>query len=590
VRFCKIFEFLTPLADARTVFRRQIELFAFVKHYWRTVMINRTVSKLVMIGALAVLASCGGGAGGGGISSGSNGTTSSVPPTAVAIGTVNGFGSVIVDGVRFDDSAATIHVEIEPGVLVPLRSRDLRLGQTATVAFSGDEANALAHSIRIAAEIVGSVEKIDAGKLVVSGQDVRTNADSTIGPVTVFDGYLGLADIKVGDRVEVHGTPQVDAVTKAIFVQATRIERRVDPIPFVRITGTIANLVGNTFDLGTMKVSFAGTTLIVPANLALANGQRVVVWTNTPVNGNTLTAKAIRINGSVSANAGSVRIAGPVTDCTAPCAASFKVNGLSIDASAARFDEGTAAQLGDGVFARIRGAQDATTGKVLASTVEFRARNELELDVRGTILGYVPGGSGAATFTVRGVPVEINGQTKITGCTSVLAEGIAVKVEGRVAGNIMLASQVRCLASLNSLRAEVRGLVNSFDLIAMTFQLDSMPGLTIIYNPTTTKFDGGTPARLVLGAFVEVEGTVTNGKLAATEIEFKRAPGARERSIKGVVAGFDAVTRTFKLGSLTIAVESAGLIPLWFADGLRVEVDFITLSGVNSAVSIERAK
>lgn len=561
---------------------------------------NFLCTQFAMVSALALLVSCGGGGGdsGRGASNGSPTSTTggtriddggaTVTPSSVAVGTVTGFGSVIVDGVRFNDSAAKVEVETEPGVPVSIRSRDLKIGQTATVAFSGDESNAEAQSIRIEGEIVGSVDSVDAagGKIVVSGQDVRTNTDATKGPVTVFEGFLSLAAVKVGDRIEVHGMPQVDAVTKALFVQATRIELKTDAKPFVRLTGTIANLAANTFELGGMKISFASTIRIIPANAILANGQRVAVWSDMPAVGNTLTAKAIRVKGEMKT--GGVRIGGPITDCAGTCIASFKVNGLSIDASAAKFDSGTAATLVNGVFVRVRGVLDAATQKVVASKVGFRGQDELELDIRGTISAFVAGANGTATFSVRGVPVQTNAQTKTSGCASALADGVPVKVEGTVAGNVMLATEVKCLPSLDLLKAEVRGAIGVVDAAAKTFKLASMPDLTIAYDPATTKFDDGTAAQLVVGAFVEVEGPVANGKLTATEIEFKSAPGANERSIKGLVFMFNATAGTFKIGALTIVVGSAAL-PAGFADGVRVEVNFTSANGVNTAMSIKLA-
>ncbi len=549
---------------------------------------------LVVVSAIGLLVSCGGGDSGSGASNGSPTTTTEGTRiddggARVAVGTVTGFGSVIVDGVRFNDSAAKVEAETEPGAPVSIRSRDLKIGQTATVMFTGDESNAEAQSIRIEGEIVGSVDSVDVagGKIVVSGQDVRTNTDAAKGRVTVFDGFRSLADVKVGDRIDVHGTPQVDAVTKALFVQATRIELKTDAKPFVRLTGTIANLAANTFELGAMKISFAGKTRIIPANATLANGQRVAVWSDMPANANMLTAKAIRVKGEMKA--GGVRIAGPITDCAAACIASFKVNGLSINASAAKFDNGTAATLANGVFARIRGVLDAATGKVVASNVEFRGKDEFELDIRGTISGFTAGANGTAIFSVREVPVQTDAQTKTSGCASALADGVPVKVEGVVAGNAMLATEVKCLPSLDSLKVEVRGAISAVDATAKTFKLASMPDLTIAYDPATTEFNDGTAAQLAVGAFVEVEGTVANGKLTATEIEFKRTPGANERSIKGIVFMFNATACTFKVGALTIAVGSAAL-PACFADGVRVEVSFIRASGVNTAASIKLEK
>jgi hypothetical protein len=543
----------------------------------------------------ASLAACNSGGDGGGSAS-SAGPTSSSGGTSVAAassgtasGTVTGFGSVIVDGTRFDDTDATVEIEHEPGAPLRIQTRDLRIGQQATVEFSGDEANAKARSIKAESEIVGSVDSVDAagGKLVVSGQDVRTNTNAANGPVTVFDGYQTLADVRPGDRVEVHGLPKVDAATAKIYVQATRIERKTESAPFVRVAGTIKNLAGKTFELGALKVTYADTTRIIPANAQLANDMRVVVWSDMPVNAGTLTAKAIRVKGRMPP--GSAWVSGAVTDCVAMCAANFKVNGFAIDASKAKFAGGTAATLANGVFVRIRGDLDDATGKIVATQVVFRGNDDLELELRGTISGYTAGNNGTANFTVRGVPVQINAQTKLDGCPATLADGLAVKIEGKIAGNVIAASEVKCLPSLEALRVEVRGPISKVDGAAKTFQLASLPNVTISYDPATTKFDGGTAAQLVVGAFVEVEGTVKAGTLAATEIEFKPTPSAGERSIKGMVFEYNAQTGQFKIGALTILVGSAAL-PAGFADGVRAEVHYTSANGVNTATRIKLEK
>ena len=61
------------------------------------------------LAVVAVIAGCGGGAG----VIGSGGTGS---PLGMAVGTVNGFGSVIVDGQSFDDRGAAVVAEVAPGV------------------------------------------------------------------------------------------------------------------------------------------------------------------------------------------------------------------------------------------------------------------------------------------------------------------------------------------------------------------------------------------------------------------------------------------------------------------------------------------
>ena len=60
---------------------------------------------------------------------------------------------------------------------------------------------------------------------------------------------------------------------------------------------------------------------------------------------------------------------GQVTDFVS--VANFKVNGVRVDASNARFEHGTAANLANGVYVEIKGAQNAQ-GVFIAREVEFK--------------------------------------------------------------------------------------------------------------------------------------------------------------------------------------------------------------------------
>ena len=78
---------------------------------------------------LALAASAVSGCGGGGDST----TASLLPGTGgtgviYSQGSISGFGSVIVNGIKFDDTVATVQIDG-----IPLRSADLRLGMVAGV-------------------------------------------------------------------------------------------------------------------------------------------------------------------------------------------------------------------------------------------------------------------------------------------------------------------------------------------------------------------------------------------------------------------------------------------------------------------------
>ena len=149
---------------------------------------------LALSAALSMLG-CGGGVGTGG-------TGGEVG--AFAAGPITGFGSIIVGGVRFDDSTA----EVEDGDGGRRLRDELRLGMTVevnssaiTVDSSGSRASA--SRIRFESELLGPVGLVDAagGGFTLLGQRVAVDGS------TVFDERLarGLAGLATGQAVEVYG-------------------------------------------------------------------------------------------------------------------------------------------------------------------------------------------------------------------------------------------------------------------------------------------------------------------------------------------------------------------------------------------------
>src|SRR5690349_21386141 len=140
-----------------------------------------------------------GGCGGGGDMGASTTLASS---GSFAAGTITGFGSVIVNNVRFDDSHATVSDDDGNAS----SSSALKLGMRVeilggAVHDDGSGARADASAIRFGPELVGPVASIDAAakSLVVLGQTVL------VVDTTVIDDRLvgGFAAIAVGAVLEV---------------------------------------------------------------------------------------------------------------------------------------------------------------------------------------------------------------------------------------------------------------------------------------------------------------------------------------------------------------------------------------------------
>ena len=160
--------------------------------------------------ALSLLG-CGGGGGGDG-----NNQVSGIDRGGITIaqGPINGFGSVIVNGVRYSTTGATITIDDQPGV-----ESDLRVGQVVRVEGQLDAGGTTGTATRVSYDddVEGPIQSIDrSATLVVLGQTIM------VGPSTSFDDRISprsLAGLAVGDRIEVSGL-----VTAGGVIEATRIE------------------------------------------------------------------------------------------------------------------------------------------------------------------------------------------------------------------------------------------------------------------------------------------------------------------------------------------------------------------------------
>ena len=361
----------------------------------------------------ALIAACGGGVDTGG---------TGAPPVAFSSGSVTGFGSVIVNAIRFDDSAAA--VSDEDG---NRRNRDdLRLGMSVEVDSSAvtngsSGAAAVASSIRYGGELLGTVESVNpaAQRLVVLGQTVAVDA------ATVFDAALGggLAAVTVGSVLEVHA--QFDA--SAGIYRARRIEPRSGVLQY-RLRGVVSSLdaTRRRFAVGALTVSYASLPAAeVPATLANARFVKLRLQT-VPVAGVWV---AVKLQDGVRQieDRQEARVRGLISAFTS--ATQFSVDGQPVDASGATFPNGSAG-LGLGARAKVEGR--LAGGVLRASKVEIESPSESEsFELHGSVSAL---DATAKTFVVRGLTVSYAGNVEFRdGSAADLANGRNVEVRATLA-------------------------------------------------------------------------------------------------------------------------------------------------------------
>jgi hypothetical protein len=450
-----------------------------------------------------IIASCGG--------VGSDG--SGAPPQAQGNGTVTGYGSVIVDGVAFDDRGAATVTEVAPGKDVVTETR---LGDRLEVVSASA---GVAKTLRVEPTVVGSVSALVVNGFVALGQTVLVNTDAGLGPVTQLDGFASTADVRVGDMVEVHGVYK--SVGTAQVVQATRIMKRVDSPAFVRVAGLVQGLssgMTRQFQIGALTIDYGAATL-APEGAVITEGAAVVVFAppdhlSTPTGGALrLAATAVRVK-NVRSNGFDTYASGIVSQLDAT-AGRFKLDGLTVAYAPANVAP-AGVSLTNGMYVQARGMVGAD-GVLTASLVTVRdGRSQPESELKGTVVGF---DSVAGTFSVRDVLVTL-GSASLEACPAGgLANGLFVEVEGAMNASGVTAKEIHCTSEAADSTVEREGVASAVDTTASTFTLLRTGSTSVAVSWSALTYFGNVTPQTLSGAKVEVEGVVTAGVLQASKIK-----------------------------------------------------------------------
>ena len=323
----------------------------------------KTLAKVLAYLTLLVVAGCGGG--GSGDPGGNNPPPAGgIVRTGFAIGPIANFGSVIVNGVRYSTTGATITIDDSPGV-----ESDLRVGQVVSIngRFDASLTTGTATQISFDDNVEGPVQSINtiASTLVVLGQTVR------VGAATSFDDNIqpaSLAGLVVGDIVEVSGLVMSDG-----SIDATRIEKKPAGSLF-EVHGTISSLnaVTRRFNLNALVVDYSAAQLDDFPGGLISNGQAVEAKGSAVDANGVLAATRVEFEGSpVTGAAGDrVEIEGFITRFAS--AQDFDVSGVPVTTGAATvFEGGAATDLGLNVKVEVEGNLTAS-GSITATKVDIR--------------------------------------------------------------------------------------------------------------------------------------------------------------------------------------------------------------------------
>jgi hypothetical protein len=351
--------------------------------------------------AISQLWGCGGGGGGGidvsGLSSGGTGSFTS--------GTITGLGSIIVNGIRYDDTAATVTSDDASGRIT------LALGMVVNVAGSAvvqpntpsGIANATAYQITSNSEWIGPVSNIsNIGGMTF--QILGNTVEVVSGTIFAGAGVTQWSDLSTSHFVVVYG--YVD--TASGHLMASRIEASTVQPSTYKLSGLVSSFSAESqsLTLGLTQIRWSDSTSLTPG-LGLGSFVRAYLQTTVGDGGTWRATKVLLLSTPLpSSSEGQdveAEIFGTVTAYTSPTA--FVVNGITVQVAP---DANVSGTVSNGVTVQLSGT--ASNGILLATYVAVKSPQDVssqEYEFYGT-----PSNVTAQSFVLRGQTIYFNQSTR----------------------------------------------------------------------------------------------------------------------------------------------------------------------------------
>jgi hypothetical protein len=445
---------------------------------------------------------------------------------AFAYGAITAFGSVFVNGVRYDTSEADFTIDGQSGTQASLGVGDVVL--VAGSLDTGSTTLGTANEIVFDDAVEGPIGSIDLpnDSLVVLGQTVRITGD------TSFDDSIpvgSLAGLSVGDIVEVSGFRSSDG-----SIQATRLERRLIPVPPLEFetTGIVSNLdsVAKRFDINALVVDYSTAMLQDFPSGAVANGDLVEVkGTTLGPNGELVATRVELVGDNVPAETGDrVEIEGFITRFVN--ATDFDVAGVRVTTTSATIIQGgIAADLGLDIKVEVEGSLNSS-GILVADKIDIRRSEAVRITALVDFVSVA-----ASSFVTLGITVKIDSLTRMEDKSAAdverftlrdLVAGDYVELRGMefpAASGEVLAARVE--REDPQARTELRGFVAvvaepSFTILGVGVTTN---GATVFRDETGAAISAAAFfAALAPGSLVDARGIeVTDRTIAASQVELE---------------------------------------------------------------------
>ncbi len=436
--------------------------------------------------------------------------TGGIGRTGIAIGPISTFGSVVVNGVRYETTSANFTINDAAGI-----ESDLSVGQVVVVQGTMDAngTTGTADEVIFDDSVKGPVESIDipGSSLVVLGQTVLVTAD------TSFDDGISPASLEgltVGDIVEVSGLPDANG-----NIVATRIEDKPAGTPF-EVHGIVSGLdsANFRFNINGLVVDYSGATLDNFPGGQINNDDFVEAKGATLGAAGELVATSVELENALAGgqDGDRIEIEGFITRFIS--ATDFDVSGFPVTTTGSTtYVGGDATDLGLNVKVEVEGDLNAS-GVLVAEEVDIRRAKA----VRATAtIDSVDAAAGSVVLL--GITVTTDEITRLEDKSNVGLEPLTIN--DIVAGDYVEVRGDEFPAGSGSILASIfeREDPDPDTILQGFVETISDPSLTIFRDEndvviSSTEFFN----RLAANDLVKAEGTESaDTTITATEVEFE---------------------------------------------------------------------
>jgi hypothetical protein len=480
---------------------------------------------------IGIVAGLAGGCGGEQMA-GIEGSGAPVASSITTTGRITGFGSIIVDGVEYATSGASIRIDDQPGT-----EAQLHVGDIVTIkgTLNADGTTGAAMDVSYTADARGAVAQVDATArtFVVLGQKVAVDDD------TIFAADLAatdVAELPAGTKVQVSGFRDASD---------TLLASRIDPAASsdLQAKGRVQALdtTTHTFRIDDLTVDYSSATV----SGTLAPDSKVTARGTTQSTSGALVASQVDIetpgdNGNGNGNGGgngngnsneTRQLEGVITRFAST--ADFDVDGQHVTTDKDTQFVLHGATLAPNLEVKVRGKVDSA-GAVLASKVEVKPHSS-----GGGSSPPPPAGTNDGPGIVRGPVDSVSSSTaslRVLGVSATTSSDTALEDRSDAKVKAFRLSDVRAGDYV-----EVRGTLSGGSLAATLVKRDK---------PETHSYLQGAVANLAAPAFTVLGVSVSTNE----QTEFKGPGGIKNASdFFSAAAGKTVKVRGALNGSTLIA-------------------------------------